>query len=507
MANQDIKKVEVNSNLPQDFTILVKKRAASGVFILGLRRVIFQIILTGGNIILARILFPEIIGSFTIINIIISFFTVFTDLGLSQALVQKKDKPRISELRTVFTAHLALGVIVYLLIFLLAPILADFYQGQLGNSGGFYIRFLGISLLLYRLKSVSSFLLERELEFLKLSLGELVEILSIQVITVFLAIYGFGLESFIWGVVAGRFLGALMFFILSPWKVGLRFSTSAISRLLKFGLSLQTNTLLGVATAAIVPLYVGKYPGPGEYSGAQAVGYLSWAGGLALAAGSASEIVSRIVFPAISRFQDNKTLLKKGVELGIRLASFSSFPLIAIVAGLAKPLTLVVYTGKWKPGLPALYLLLAYSVFFVLWTVITSVFFGLGQSKIVRNVNLIWATVQWVFTIPLVSWLGFSGAALAQLIASLVILIPFTNLKRWVEISLWQQVVPYLVFSLAVGLGIFLVEINFPVSNFWELLIYGISALSSYFGLVYIFKRSVLMEDLRRMYLLVLGKV
>src|SRR3990167_3382981 len=68
-------------------------KAVSSAVVLGVRRIVFQFIITGSNIFLARLLFPEVFGAFTILIFILGFFGYFADIGFAAALVQQKEEP------------------------------------------------------------------------------------------------------------------------------------------------------------------------------------------------------------------------------------------------------------------------------------------------------------------------------------------------------------------------------------------------------------------------------
>ncbi len=495
MANHNLRSTSVYPVIPHAFEVLVKKRAVSGVFVLGLRRIVFQLILTGGNIVLARLFFPEIIGQFTIISFIVTFFSVSTDLGLGQALVQKSSRPTLTELRTVFTVHLLLGIFSFSAAYLSAPFIAAFYHEQLGDQGAFLIRFMAVSLLFYGLRRVSSFILERELRFMRFSIGEILEIVTIQGMTIFFALSGYGLESFVFGAVIGRIVGFIAFFLLSPWSIGFSFSVKRLRRLLEFGVPMQINILIGLVNGALAPLFIGKFPGPGGYSGTEAVGLISWAGGLALASQAVSELVQRIIFPAVSRLQEEPRLLAPIIERGLLLASFLSFPMMALIAGLARPITYLIYSDKWLPGLLVLYLLLVHSAVMVLWTVLMPVFLGLGMSKYVRDINLYWSLGQWFVIVPLVSLIGFVGFAWGQLLTSVILIIPIRRLKRRIPLSLSKYILPYIIISIASGLLVNGLHRLVPVENIYQLFFYAFIGGVSYLVLVFAFRRREVFEN------------
>jgi len=79
------------------------------VFLLAGRTVSQQIVILGGNVYLARLLGPGEFGAFWIVQFALSFFTLFGDVGLGAALIQKKDAATQDELSSVFWSQILLA--------------------------------------------------------------------------------------------------------------------------------------------------------------------------------------------------------------------------------------------------------------------------------------------------------------------------------------------------------------------------------------------------------------
>src|SRR3989344_2427522 len=147
-------------------TFSLKKRAASGALYLGAKRVIIQVIFTVSNIFLARLLFPEHFGTYAILQFVLTFFTVFSDVALSTSLIQRKEKIDDSDLQTAFSFQLLLSLSVVIIIFFAAGTVSNFYN--LGDQGVVLFRLISLVLLLVPFKTIAGAVLERELMYFKL---------------------------------------------------------------------------------------------------------------------------------------------------------------------------------------------------------------------------------------------------------------------------------------------------------------------------------------------------
>ena len=79
------------------------------------------------TIVLARLLLPKEYGIVALISIFIALATVIIDGGLNTALVQKKDANE-EDFSTIFYVSMGLSLLMYVLLFTLAPVLASFYD-------------------------------------------------------------------------------------------------------------------------------------------------------------------------------------------------------------------------------------------------------------------------------------------------------------------------------------------------------------------------------------------
>jgi O-antigen/teichoic acid export membrane protein len=205
----------------------VKKRSVRGVVVLTGRTFILQIVGLVAQLFLFAYLGKYEFGVFAIVSAIINFLVYFSDIGLAAALIQKKEKPTDTDLKTTFLIQQALVFSLIVLVFLLSPSITKHYS--LSVDGKYLLYALSISLILSSLKSIPSVLLERKLEFVKLVFPQILEQVVYNVILVFLAMKGFGLKSFSVAVLARGIVGLITIYILQPWKPGFAFSRKTLS--------------------------------------------------------------------------------------------------------------------------------------------------------------------------------------------------------------------------------------------------------------------------------------
>lgn len=485
---------QITTNLPKPIIFsteqirIFKKGAISGLVSMSLRRVFAQIIQTSTNIILARILFPRDFGIFAIVLLFVSLFTLLADLGLSAAIVQSPKPPTKHQLRAIFTTQLLLAVVATLLMWLMSPLLFHFYKGELGDKGVFYLQLSSFAIILHNLKLIPNSLLERSLRFKKLAIAEIIELAIGPIVTVALVLAHFGVVSFIIGLLMARLVSTLTYHWLSPWPVGLAFSKTALKSFLPFGLPFQINQTIGTLSGSIGPVVVGTL------AGASALGLLNWAGGVGTIPQTIGEIIGRIMFPLNSRVQHDLKLFQKSLERSIQFASMVALPMVAMLIALAQPITYIIFTDKWAPAIPALYLFAIQSYLMVLNSILTSALFALGYSKTVRNINFFMVASQWLLTIPLVMAYGITGYAIASLIISTAFLISLRELKKIIDIKILKYNLMYLIYSSISGAFIFIYTWRYPVKSLLELIIAATLGFSVYLLFMMTFERKLIMS-------------
>ena len=102
------------------------------------------------SIILARLLLPEQYGAIALIMIFINVCNVIIDGGLNTALIQKKNADNI-DFSTILYSSILISGILYTILFLLAPYIAEFYHLPILKN---VIRVLGINLIFYAINSI-----------------------------------------------------------------------------------------------------------------------------------------------------------------------------------------------------------------------------------------------------------------------------------------------------------------------------------------------------------------
>lgn len=220
------------------------------------------------NMILARLLVPEIFGVVATINIVISFADIFTDAGLQKYLIQhefKTEEDLFKAADVSFWTNLFLSIIIWIIIFLFRNGIA----GLVGSDGyGVHLSIAALSIPLLSFSSIQQSIFKRNFDFKRLFIPSLVNSLIPLIITIPIAYFYRNCWALIIGTLAGNLSDAVLLTIKSRWKPRLHykfkvfkemFAFSAWTLLEKISIWLTLNMDTFILGKLISKYYLGLY--------------------------------------------------------------------------------------------------------------------------------------------------------------------------------------------------------------------------------------------------------
>ena len=467
---------------------LVAKKSIQGVFALTTRTFFIQVVSFVSNFLLTVILAPEIFGVFFVVSAAIAFLTYFSDIGLAAALIQKKEEITREDLKTTFTIQQVLVLSLVAIAFVFSGVIGDFYK--IGKEGVFLFQALSISFFLSSLKTIPSIILERDLNFKKLVVPQIVETMFFNVVVVVLAFKGYGVASFTYAVLARGLSGVIAMYLISPWRIGIGFSKTSAKKLLSFGVPFQLNSLLALIKDDLFIAYLGKVLPLAE------VGFIGFAQKWALMPlRLIMDNVIRITFPSFSRLQDNKDVLSRAIEKSIFAACFLIFPSLAGLVILSPSfIHLIPKYIKWEPALLSLMFFSINAALSSVSTPITNALNAIGKIKITLYLMIFWTIATWVLTPILIMMYGFNGVAFASALISLSVAIVVLIVKRYIEFSVKKALLYPLVGTTIMGIFIYFENVLF-VSSLPTLFLAIVLGAVVYFFTAYVLAKEEIRKD------------
>lgn len=364
---------------------------------------------------LAKFLVPEAFGLMAMIAICYALADALMTSGFGQAIIRQKDITPV-DLSTAFFTNLAFSFLVYLMVYLVAPWAASFYEQPELTS---LIRVTGLVLFINSLKVVQLALLNRNMDFKSLMRINSTATVCAGLIAVGLAYAGFG----VWSLVAQFTVSALvstgMLWLSSTWRPTLSFSVASFKYMFGFGSKLTLESTLNVLYENSYILVIGKLFSPeitGLYYFAKRI--------RDLIVDQANSAVQQATYPAMARIQDDDIDLKRMYRLVIQLLFFVVTPGLLAVSVLAQPLFEVAFNERWLPAVPYLQLLCLAGILLPIHTVNFNMLKVKGRTDLILYLGLVKKGLHLVLLAASVPY-GIVGILIGQIIAVVLSSAPY----------------------------------------------------------------------------------
>lgn len=447
------------------------------------------------GIVMARLLSPSDYGITALPAVFIAVAHTFQTCGFGAALIRKKDLSE-KDLSTAFYYSIAVGISSYLVLFIAAPWIADFYKTPVLTS---LIRVTALSFLWGPLSTPQSVLMNRKLDFKTPTKIHVVCKIFSGIVGIAMAYMGYGLWSLVVTGVLTSILGTILNWFAIKWIPKTGFSKESFKYLWGFGNKIMLSALLNNFYSSITPLFVGKVYSPAE------LGIYNRAAGYAnLPSKNVSVTLESVTYPVLSKMQDDDERLANNYRKMLKVSAFVVFPLMMLLSALARPLVIVMITAKWE----ACIILLQIICFDVMWYPIHAINLNLlkvkGRTDLFFRLEIIKKIVgllMLIITLPM----GLVALCIGRVCFSLLSLAVNTYYTgKLIKIGFWKQIgdiSPTLLLGSAMFIAV--QSFLFIIDNMWiQIIGGGIIGAVIYLGVSYLMK----FEELKEVFFLLKKK-
>ncbi len=361
----------------------LKKDFLKGIFWTSIEKagtVLLQVII---GIILTRLLFPKDFGLIAMVFIIIAVSNILIDGGFNLALV-RENKIKQNTFSSVFVFNLFSAFIIYGIIYLLAPLIAQFFQEETLTP---IVRILSLSIPIKSFSLIQIVILERNLDFKKISFNYILSGLASGIIAIILAYSGYGVWALVFQTLSSVFISTVLFWITSSWKLSLKFDLHEIKRIFPFSINVLTASIINSIYENLSSILIGKCFNP------QSVGYYTQGKKLQnLPITGITSIISRVLYPSFSKIDDNERL-KRVFRKTLTTTVFIIFPLSCLLIVCAKPLIILLFTEKWIKSVIYVQILAFGGMLYPLHLFNLQIYLIKGSSNIFLKIEIIKKTI------------------------------------------------------------------------------------------------------------------
>jgi len=428
----------------------LKARAARGSLWLGL---------AGGgehglrlirNMILTRILAPEAFGLMAIILAINTAFESFTEIGIKQAIIQNP-KGRDSEyLNGAWWLSFGRALVLYAVAFFSAPWIADFYGNQ---ELVLLMRVAFLGILLKGAMSSQAYVAVKDMRFAHWTAinhgGGVIGIvtavgLAFILQNVWALVIGFTVES------AAKFL---LSYVICHFRPGFAFKKNHLQALFQYARGMFGLPILVFIFTRADIFVIGKLCSKydlGLYSMAVA---LAWAPLQLIGA-----IFNEIAMPAFSEMQEEKDYMSASIMKAIAVMALGGMPILFFVSLFGKDVLAIIYGYEYAAVSIPFAIIFCSELIRTISLPFASLFLAVGHPEMHRYFTGVRALLILILIYPAVKYFGFTGAAVASLVA---MVLSFALQVNRVSLLIDFNVVQ---FSKIIGTSI---AISFPVVATW----------------------------------------
>ncbi|MBL8028976.1 MAG: lipopolysaccharide biosynthesis protein [Fibrobacteres bacterium] len=346
----------------------LKQKTISGVIWSAVEKfsVQFTQLITG--IILARLLSPSEFGIVGMVTIFLTISYVFIDSGFSVTLIRKLDRTE-TDFSTVFCFNVASSILLYLILFALAPYISSFYNQQILTP---IVRVVALNLVINSLTVIQrvqfaikvDFKIQAKVSFLAAIISGLVGVLA--------AHGGYGVWSLIIQTITNSIICCIMFWTLSSWKPISKFSFRAFKELFSSGSKFLASSLIYTASRNSYAALIGKVFTPAD------LGYYTRADQFSqFPSSNITSIMVRVTLPILSTLQNDVQKLSHVYRQYLKLSAYVVFPLMVGLAAVSRPFIVLSIGEKWIEVVPLLQIL----CFVMMWYPIHAINLNLLQIK------------------------------------------------------------------------------------------------------------------------------
>lgn len=382
------------------------------------------------SVVLARLLAPDDYGMIAMVLVFIAIADVFVSSGFATALIQKKDSDEV-DFSTMFYCSLAVSILIYGIIFVIAPYISDLY-GEPELTRVLRIFALRIPLSVYN--TIQHAYVSRHMLFKRFFFSTLVGTVSSGVVGIGMAYAGYG----IWALVAQYFVNTVMDTLVLActvsWHPRLLFSWKAAKSLMNYGSKILFADLSGTFFGQLRSFVIGKVYSPTDlayYNRGQQLPQLMTT--------NVSASIMTVLFPAISNEEENIERVKQMSKRALQMMSYIMFPLLCGIAMVARPLVLVLYTEKWSDCIIFVQLLCISSVVSLISMTSLQTIKAIGRSDIVLKLEVIKKPVYLILLLAGVYY-GIVAIAVTMVIYELYsTIVNMIQLEKYVSYSIKEQ--------------------------------------------------------------------
>ncbi|MBK6298252.1 MAG: oligosaccharide flippase family protein [Sphingomonadales bacterium] len=384
------------------------------------------------NVVLARLLAPELFGIMLIVNTLRTGVELLSDIGIGQNIISNKNGEDPDFYNTAWILQIARGVLLAVVCIAFTYPISQFYNSQTIYK---IVPVISSIFIFTGFQSVSRFIAQKRLNLKAVSIYDIFVAVSTMIIHIICAI----VTPTIWALVYGGIISSAVamagsFFIVGGVKHRFTFSIPYAKEIMHFGKWILLSTIVYFLSMNFDRLYLARslpFQILGIYSVARSLADVI---SLLMA-----RIGSLIIFPMVAAAGHSEGALREKLSRGRTTMLLGGAVLVSLFVAASDLVVFLLYDDRYRTA--ALMLpVLAFGVWFsILCTLSESVLLGVGRPSygaLANLVKLVWLAVG----LPVgVVYFGVAGAIGVMAASDLVKYVPLLAAQQREHISFIRQ--------------------------------------------------------------------
>ena len=459
----------------------IQKQTIKGFKWSAIERITLQLIQFVITIVIARILTPEDYGLIGMLGVFLAISQSLIDSGFSNALIRKTTCTAVDN-STAFYFNIAVGIILFFVLFFTAPFIAAFYNAPILEN---ITKVVAFKLIIDAFGIVQKTILTIKIDFKTQTKASFIAALFSSAIGVYLAVHGFGVWALVYQTLLNSFVNVLLLWVFTTWRPAFIFSVASFKDLFSFGGKLMISGVLHQIYLQFTTVLIGK-----KFDAFSLGNYTRANQFASLPSLSITDVLHRVTFPILSQIKDDNDRLAVVYRRYIKISSLVVFYIMLLLVALSKPLVLELLTDKWESSI----ILIQVIAFATMFSHISSINLNLlqvkGRTDLYLRLEIIKKTLAVLMMLFAVQW-GVLAVCLALVLytqIALVLNIYYTgkllNIGYWLQ---FKDYMPYFFLSALVSIPAFM--LTFSHLSYMLVMILGfVSSFLGYTVILYLVK-------------------
>ena len=399
--------------------------------------------------VLARLLEPSDFGVLELLVVITSLSTVLVDSGFSQALIRDKNATDLDK-STVFFVNLMISGVLYIVLFLMAPLLASFFRMP---EFSLYSRVAFLCIVFDSLSVIQNVNYTKELNFRPIAASILFAIIIAGILAITLSLVGAGTWALVAFIIVNSLLKSIFLWSQSDWHPTLCFSGKSLQNYWRFGSFILIQSIIDKLSMDVESLLIGR-----SYTKAQ-LGFFSQSRKINSYFGQAlTSVIVKVSYPLLVKIGDSDEQLKQGYRKIVGYTTYITAPLMAFLFCFPYDTMAALFGERWIQAGEFLRLWSCFGLIQPIQAVCNNIFLVKGKSKTMFYIFTIRNLSKIIIVFILISYSIYHmlvGIVLVTLLASIVVFYFSGKLINYKLHTIAKDIIPNIGMALASCLMIY----------------------------------------------------